>query len=52
MRTQVEKAVAVKFKKDASVQWDLKAGIGIDQGTLLVRRLGTEGSQAERGLGR
>ena len=45
MRTQVEKAVAVKFRKDASVQWDLKAGIGIDQGTLLVRRLGLKGAK-------
>ena len=45
MRTQVEKAVAVKFKRDASVQWGLKAGIGIDQGTLLVRWLGLRGTK-------
>ena len=45
MRTQVERAVAVRFKKDASIQWDLKAGIGIDRGTLLVRRLGLRGTK-------
>ena len=45
MRTQVERAVAVKFKKDASVQWNLKVGIGIDQGALLVRRLGLKGAK-------
>ena len=44
MRTQVDKAVAAKFKRDASVKWDLKAGIGIDRGTLLVRRLGLKGT--------
>ena len=43
MRTQVEKAVATRFKRDASVKWDLKAGIGIDRGTLLVRQLGLRG---------
>ena len=43
MRTLVEKTVATKFKRDASVQWELKAGIGIDWGTLLVRQLGLKG---------
>ena len=45
MRTQLERAVAVEFKRDASVDWNLKAGIGIDQGTLLVRRLGLKGTR-------
>ena len=40
MRTQLERTVAPKFKRDASVDRDLKVGIGIDRGTLLVRQLG------------
>ena len=40
MRTLVETTVSAKFQRDASVQWELKAGIGVDRGTLLVRRLG------------
>ena len=44
MRTQVEKTVAPKFKRDASVDRDLKVGIGIDRGTLLVRQLGLKGT--------
>ena len=43
MRTQIERDVSVRFKKAASTQWDLRAGIGIDRGTLLVRRLGLRG---------
>ena len=43
MRTQVEREVAVRFKKDSSTTWELEAGVGIDQGTLLVRRLGLRG---------
>ena len=43
MGTQLEEFVAPKFKKDASVDWDLKIGIGIDRGTLLVRQLGLKG---------
>ena len=45
MRTQVEKTVASKFRRDASVDRDLKVGIGIDRGTLLVRRLGLKGTK-------
>lgn len=45
MRSQVEKVVAVRFKKDASVQWKLEVGVGIDQGTLLVRQLGLKGTK-------
>ncbi len=40
MRTEMERTVAPQFKKDASTNWELTAGIGIDRGTLLVRRLG------------
>ena len=45
MRTQVEREVAVRFNKDTSTDWKLKAGVGIDQGTLLVRRLGLRGTK-------
>ena len=45
MRTLMEKEVAEKFKRDSSAQWDLKAGIGVDRGTLLVRRLGLRGTK-------
>ena len=44
MRTQLEETVAPKFRRDASVDRDLKVGIGIDSGTLLVRRLGLRGA--------
>lgn len=40
MRTLVEDEVAPRLRKDASSCWKLTAGIGIDQGTVLVRRLG------------
>lgn len=43
MRTQLEETVAPRFRRDASVGWDLKVGIGIDRGTLLVRQLGLRG---------
>ena len=45
IRTLMEKEVAEKFKRDANVQWNLKAGIGVDRGTLLVRRLGLRGTK-------
>lgn len=45
MRTEMERDVAVRFRKDASVKWKLTAGIGIDRGTLLVRRLGLRGAK-------
>ena len=45
MRTQVEENVAVRFKRDASVQWDLKVGVGVDMGTLIVRQLGLRGTK-------
>lgn len=43
MRTQLEETVAPRFRRDASVGRDLKVGIGIDRGTLLVRQLGLGG---------
>ena len=45
MRTLVERDVAVRFKNETSTDWELTAGIGIDQGTLLVRRLGLRGTK-------
>ena len=40
MKTQMERVVEPRFRKDASTEQGLKVGIGVDQGTLLVRRLG------------
>ena len=45
MRTEVERTVSARFNRDASTQWDLEAGLGIDRGTLLVRRLGLRGTK-------
>ena len=45
MRSQVEREVAVRFDQDTSTEWELAAGIGIDVGTLLVRRLGLRGTK-------
>ena len=45
MRTLVEREVATRFDKDTSTDWELTAGIGIDRGTLLVRRLGLRGTK-------
>ena len=45
MKTLVERDVAVRFKEDAGTGWELSAGIGIDHGTLLVRRLGLRGTK-------
>ena len=46
MRTLTEQEVAVRYADDASSSWKLTAGIGIDHGTLLVRRLGLRGTKA------
>ena len=40
MKTQMERVVEPRFRNDASTKQGLKVGIGVDQGTLLVRRLG------------
>ena len=45
MRTLVEQEVATRFDYDTSGDWELTAGIGIDRGTLLVRRLGLRGTK-------
>ena len=45
MKTLVEREVSDRFKNDAGVGWKLTAGIGIDRGTLLVRRLGLRGTK-------
>ena len=44
-RTQIERDIAVRFEKDTSTDWKLTAGVGIDCGTLLVRRLGLRGAK-------
>ena len=44
MKTQVETVVAERFRKDVSTGWDLRAGIGVDRGKLLVRQLGLRGT--------
>ena len=45
MRTEMERSINPQFKKDSSANWNLEAGIGIDRGTLLVRRLGLRGTK-------
>ncbi len=45
MKTQVERHIAERFKQDTLADWELTAGIGIDRGTLLVRRLGLRGTK-------
>ena len=45
IKTEMERAVAARFNQDASTERELKAGVGIDQGTLLVRRLGLRGTK-------
>ena len=44
MKTQVETVVAERFRRDVCAGWDLRAGIGIDRGKLLVRQLGLRGT--------
>lgn len=44
-RTQIERDIAVRFKEDTSTDRELTAGVGIDRGTLLVRRLGLRGAK-------
>lgn len=45
INTQMERAVEPKFRKDGHTKHALKAGIGMDYGTLLVRRLGLRGTR-------
>ena len=44
MKTQVETVIAERFHKDVSIDWELRAGIGVDRGQLLVRQLGLRGT--------
>ena len=44
MKTQVETVIAERFRKDISIDWELRAGIGVDRGKLLVRQLGLRGT--------
>ena len=44
MRTQMESVVEPRFRKNSSGEQGLKVGIGVDRGTLLVRRLGLRGT--------
>ena len=36
--------IAERFRQDVSIDWQLRAGIGIDRGKLLVRQLGLRGT--------
>lgn len=45
MKTVIEKQVAVRFRDTVSTAWTLNAGIGIDCGTVMVRRLGLRGEK-------
>ena len=45
MKTEVARTVSVQFEKDTNVDWKLRAGFGVDVGTLLVRRLGLRGAK-------
>ena len=40
LRTVTGESVAQRFELEASPDWTLSAGVGMDRGTLLVRRLG------------
>ena len=42
LKTQLEDTVKEYFQKETSTEWKMAAGIGIDSGKLLVRRLGLE----------
>ena len=44
MKTQVETLIAGRFRRDVSADWELRAGIGVDRGRLLVRQLGLRGT--------
>ena len=44
MKTQIETVVAEHFRRDVRADWELRAGIGVDRGKLLVRQLGIRGT--------
>lgn len=43
MKTYIAKELSSRIDSEKSVEWELTAGIGIDKGRLLVRRLGLRG---------
>ena len=45
MKTLVEREISDQFEGETESDWKFAAGIGIDQGTLLVRRLGLRGTK-------
>ena len=45
MKTQVQRDIAERFRKSARSDWVMSAGVGMDRGTLLVRRLGLRGTK-------
>ncbi len=45
MKTAAATIVTDYFNEDASTDWQLSVGFGIDRGTLLVRRLGLRGTK-------
>lgn len=45
MRTLMKRDLAARFKSDSDSDWELTAGVGLDSGTLLVRRLGLRGTK-------
>ena len=44
MKTQVATVIAEHFRRDVHADWELRAGIGVDRGKLLVRQLGLRGT--------
>ena len=44
-RTEIEFNIAERFEEATATDWELTAGVGIDRGTLLVRRLGLRGTK-------
>jgi len=44
MKSQVETVIAERFRGDVSIDWQLRAGIGVDRGKLVVRQFGLRGT--------
>lgn len=45
MKTYIHRILADQVRQETSVDWNLTAGIGMDRGRLLVRRLGLRGTK-------
>ena len=45
MKTLVVRDLSIRFKNETDADWEMEVGLGIDQGTLLVRRLGLRGTK-------